>query len=1031
MNSMMERISYVDGVETYGVMVAGTRARFPALEEGPMTKGITMKLSMAMLLVALSAASLAAQDYGDAPAPYPTCVHLDQSQGTRIDVIGFGVSDDGYVPAQYISGGWNADLGDDGVEYINFSKGGTAQIKVAVLQTGTTDDLCIWMDFNNDGDWADPGERVVWAGFSSSAPNGAFAARVPTPGSSNTSFNTYSVAIPAGAAGTSCKVRVRLWDTGYHSSGPMAANGGGSVSALTDYGECEDNDVPYGVSTGSKADVYVYDNNIMQTTTHLPRGSTDNRGNVTAGVQATFYYGFNCLSNATYALRFTQNPTADIVAISNCSVTPFIVPGGGVTSEPGDASYFIIIFGVTPITAGQPFSATITMYVNEPGLPTYSWTVSGNAVPPAPKMQLQRPAYTTIANGSTDNVGSIPTGGGQSVTWYIFNNGTATLNMTGSPLVALSNFNNCSASVTTQPYPQLNGGGWSTTFDVQIVPATQAAFSFQISIASNDASANPYVITVAGNGGSSGGTPDMNVQRPVSTVIASGGSDNLGTINTGAGSSFTYTVGNSGSGALVLNGSPLVAVSNLSNCTVSVTSQPAASVAASGTTTFVVLVTPTAAGSFSFRLSISNTDAAKNPYIINVSGTANSTAAPEIDVQRPAGSAITSGGTDNVGSMAIGSASTLSYTIANLGSASLTLNGATPVTLSGFSNCAASVTAQPAGSVAASGSTTFTLSITPAAAGSFSFSVSISNNDSNENPYTFTVSGSGIVNGPEIDVQRPVGSSKASGATDSVGSVAFGVNLSLTYTIANTGNQTLNLSGTPVVAISGQANCTAALTTAPGSSVPAGISGSFTISYNVSGVGSFGFTLTIANNDSDEGSYVINVSGNGGTLPDISVRLQSATLADGGTANAGNVNVSTPVTLTFTITNTGNSALNLTGASPVVAGGTSNCTAIVTAQPASLVVAPGVQTTFVVEVTAASLAAFSFTVSIASDDPDENPFNFTVNGAGSTFTVGSNSGSGGGGGCAGNENGSFWMAVLPLALMAVAWLRRRRARQGA
>jgi carbon monoxide dehydrogenase subunit G len=804
----------------------------------------------------------------------------------------------------------------------------------------------------------------------------------------------------------------------------MSANGGGSVSALTDYGECEDNDVPYGVSTGSKPDVYVYDNNTQQTTTHLPRNSTDNRGSVVAGVQATFYYGFNCLSSATYAFRFSQNPTAVITALSNCSVTPFIIPGFGVTSEPGDASYFIIIFGVTPTSAGSAFSATITMYTNEPGLTDYTWNVTGNAVPPSPKLELQRPAYTTIPNGSTDNVGSISTGGGQSVTWYVFNNGTATLNLTGSPLVALSNFNNCSASVTTQPYPQLNSGGWSTTFDVQIVPATQAAFSFQISIASNDSAANPYTITVNGNGGSSGGTPNMNVQRPVATTIASGGTDSLGSIGTGSGSSFSYTIGNTGSGALVLNGSPLVALSNQSNCSVSVTSQPASSVAAAGSTSFVILVTPSAAGSFSFRISIANTDAAKNPYIINVNGTATSTAAPEIDVQRPVGSAITSGGIDNAGSLAISVPASLTYSIANLGTAALTLNGATPVTLSGFSNCSASVTAQPAGSVAASGSVTFTLSVTPSGAGVFTFNVSISNNDSNENPYTFTVSGNGIVNGPEIDLQRPVGTSKASGSSDAMGNVAFGVNLSLTYTVANTGNQTLNLTGTPIVAISAQNNCTAALTSAPGSTVPAGISGSFTISYNVSGVGSFGFMLTIANNDADESSYVINVSGTGGTLPDISVRLQSATLADGGAANAGNVNVNTPVTLTFTISNAGNSALNLTGATPVVAGGTTNCTAIVLVQPALLVVAPGAQTTFVVEVTASALNSFSFTISVASDDPDENPFNFTVNGAGSTFTVGGNAG--GGSGCSSSESSSLWLALLPVAALAGMWLRRRR-----
>ncbi|MCC6150602.1 MAG: choice-of-anchor D domain-containing protein [Planctomycetes bacterium] len=985
-----------------------------------------MNLKIAMLAVVLiTAATLKAQDYGDAPAPYPACMHLDQSQGTRLDVIGFTVSDDGYLAAQRVGNGWTSDFGDDGVEYFNFSKGGSAQVKVAVVQTVTTGDLCVWMDFNNDGDWDDAGERVIWAGYSSSAPNGPFSARISTPGSSDTSFNTYSVAIPSGAVGTSCKVRVRLWDTGSHTSGAMMANGGGSPSAITDYGECEDNDVPYGTSTGSKANVTVYDNGLMQTTTQLPRGSTDNRGNVTAGVQSTFYYAFNCLATATYALRFTQNPTAVITPISNCTVVPFIVPAQGVTGTPGDNSYFIIIFGVTPTTAGSPFSASITMYVNEPNLPTYTWTVTGNAVPPSPKLELQRPAYTPIANGSTDNVGSIPTGSGQSVTWYIFNNGSATLNLTGSPYVQLSGFSNCSASVTTQPYPTLQGGGWSTTFDLQIVPAGSGSFSFQISIASNDTSANPYTITVAGNGGASGGTPNMNVQRPVSTVIANGGSDNLGTINAGTGSSYSYTIGNTGTGALLLNGSPLVALSGLSNCGVTVTTQPASSVAAASSTTFVILVTPSIAGAFSFTISIANTDASKNPYIINVSGNATSTNAPEIDVQRPSGSTITSGGTDNAGSLAIGSASTLTYTVANLGTASLTLNGATPVTLSGLSNCTASVTAQPAGSVSASASTTFTISVTPGAAGAFSFTVSISNNDSNENPYMFTVSGVGVVNGPEIDIQRPVGASKASGSTDALGSVAFGVNLALTYTIANTGNQTLNLTGTPVVAISAINNCSAAVTTMPGAAVPAGINASFVVSYAVAGVGAFGFTLTIASNDADEASYVINVSGTGGTLPDISVRLQSATLADGGNANMGNSNVNSPVTLTFTITNTGNAPLNLAGPVPVVAGGTNNCTAIVTVQPASLTLAAGAQTTFSVEVTAASLAALSFTVSIASDDPDENPFNFTVNGAGSTFIVGSN-GNGAGGSCSLDEGGNLWLVCLALSALAGIWLRRRR-----
>ena len=990
---------------------------------------IRLAVASCMTLCVLFASGVGAQDYGDAPLPYPSCYHLDQSQGTRLDVIGFGVSDDGFVVSGRILPVWTGDVGDDGVEFINFSKGSNAQVKVAVICTQNTNDLCVWMDFNNDGDWDDAGERVIWAGFSSSAPNGAFSARVPTPGSSSTSFNTYNVAIPAGAAGTSCKVRARLWDTGFHSSGPMAANGGGSPSAITDYGEVEDSDVPYGTSTGSKPDVSVYDPNTTQLTTNIPSGGTDNRGNLTAGQQATLYYGISCKPAATYALRFPGAQTLTITPVANCTTQALIVPAGGYTAQPG-GGYFTVIFWLTPTTTGMPYSASVTMFTNDPITPNYTWTISGFAAAPAPQIELQRPAYTPIPNGATDNVGSVAAGGGQSFTWYIVNGGSAALNLTGSPLVSLSGFSNCSASVTSQPAASLPAGGYSTSFAVQVVPAATGAFSFQMTILSNDSARSPYTVTVAGNGGAAGGTPNMNVQRPVSTTIASGGNDNLGSLNTGAASSFTYTIGNSGTGSLLLNGSPLVALSNPSNCNVTVSSQPSGAIASMGSTSFVVQVTPAAAGAFGFRISIANTDTAagKNPYVINVSGAATSTSAPEIDVQRPAGSPITSGGTDNLGQVATGAATLLTYTVANLGSASLALSGATPVTISGTSNCSAAVATQPAASVAAASTATFSVSLTPTTAAAFSFVISIANSDSNENPYTITVSGTGIVNGPEIDLQRPVSTSLSSGSTDALGSVAFGVNIMLAYTIANTGNQVLNLTGTPGVTVSGQTNCSATLTSAPGGSVPAGSSASFSITYNVSGLGAFSFQFSIANNDANEGTYVINVSGAGGTLPDITVRLQSANLADGGTANVGNAAVNTPVLLTFSVSNTGNAPLNLTTATPVVTGAVNNCAALVLQQPAALTLAPGASTTFVLEVTASSLTSFGFSVSISSNDPDENPFNFTVQGAGSTFTVGSSSGgSGGGGGCAAQSHDSRWLAILPVALLAALCLRRRRS----
>ncbi|HRJ79177.1 MAG TPA: hypothetical protein PLF37_11775, partial [Planctomycetota bacterium] len=124
---------------------------------------------------------------------------------------------------------------------------------------------------------------------------------------------------------------------------------------------------------------------------------------------------------------------------------------------------------------------------------------------------------------------------------------------------------------------------------------------------------------------------------------------------------------------------------------------------------------------------------------------------PEMDVQRPASTSIASGGTDNVGGVLTTGANFV-YTIANTGGAVLNLTGTAPnyvVVTPGTGTPTVSVTVQPANTVAASGSVTFTINVVPAA-GAFDFAVSIANDDPNENPYTFTVSGTGVTNAPPV-----------------------------------------------------------------------------------------------------------------------------------------------------------------------------------------------------------------------------------------------------------------------------------------
>jgi alpha-tubulin suppressor-like RCC1 family protein len=93
------------------------------------------------------------------------------------------------------------------------------------------------------------------------------------------------------------------------------------------------------------------------------------------------------------------------------------------------------------------------------------------------------------------------------------------------------------------------------------------------------------------------------------------------------------------------------------------------------------------------------------------------------------------------------------------------------------------------------------------------------------------------------------------------------------------------------------------------------------------------------------------------------------------------------VVRTFTITSSGLTALNLTGTPKVVIGGPHAADFTVTTQPISPV-APFIETsTFQVTFDPSALGTRSATVSIASDDSDENPYIFSIQGLGSNVSA--------------------------------------------
>ncbi|HNW90215.1 MAG TPA: FISUMP domain-containing protein [Bacteroidales bacterium] len=115
-------------------------------------------------------------------------------------------------------------------------------------------------------------------------------------------------------------------------------------------------------------------------------------------------------------------------------------------------------------------------------------------------------------------------------------------------------------------------------------------------------------------------------------------------------------------------------------------------------------------------------------------------------------------------------------------------------------------------------------------------------------------------------------------------------------------------------------------------------------------------------------------------LQDIEINVrQTADIPDGGTFDFGSVNVGdTSNIVTFTIENIGITALELTG-TPVVSVTGSGFLLLTDADST---VGAGDSTTFQVIFTPGACDTNSGSISIANNDPDENPYNFTITGIG-------------------------------------------------
>lgn len=165
--------------------------------------------------------------------------------------------------------------------------------------------------------------------------------------------------------------------------------------------------------------------------------------------------------------------------------------------------------------------------------------------------------------------------------------------------------------------------------------------------------------------------------------------------------------------------------------------------------------------------------------------------------------------------------------------------------------------------------------------------------------------------------------------------------------------------------------------------------------------------------------------------PRVAILRGATTIASGSVDTVAGVNAGSPHSLTYTITNTGAAPLVLSGTPVVLVAAGVNVSTISIASSPATVLAPSASTTFTVEFTVPGQGVFDITISIAGNDPTQNPYTWSVAGTATsapTGGTGNTPGGNNGGGCAGFPSPSRSpQSALLFAMALVSLLTRRRS----
>ncbi|MBN2030298.1 choice-of-anchor D domain-containing protein [bacterium] len=372
--------------------------------------------------------------------------------------------------------------------------------------------------------------------------------------------------------------------------------------------------------------------------------------------------------------------------------------------------------------------------------------------------------------------------------------------------------------------------------------------------------------------------------------------------------------------------------------------------------------------------------------------------APEIDIQGgdPWQSIADGDGTPSVedgtdfGNVELdGGIESHSFKIINEGTADLIITGLGP-----FSGEFYTWIKRTPFTIAPGDSTHLTYYFDPAGNGLRTGAFYLDSNDSDEGTYTFALQGIG--GDPDIDVQGgdPYQSILCGDTTPSMddgtdyGSVVVsGGYMDHPFRIVNVGYDTLRLSVLPTDTGPNQDDFYDPSVIWRIFPLLHGDVLTFSYRFDPSASGVRTTTLTIMTNDPDEGTFSFTLRGTGG-FPEMGVQGNGVSIPDGGGHSMdngtayGNVYIGSSDIHTFTIANTGDADLELTGSPRVSVGGTHASDFTVSLQPAAIVGPGGATSEFSIEFQPSAPGQRLANLTIENNDADENLYDIGLDGWG-------------------------------------------------